>query len=182
MEEYKMTYASSEISIDNVLIAFDAETLLEVYPNPSLDPDNPTAVQNADKVIFMMTKKGDTLCGHGASELNFTAQPSDIIRWRETTLERNTGRNVQLYKYQAWAGGNLLAAPAIQPVNVTIPIPNPADPVHPTNFQKVADYLWQSTALDTGTVVYTFSFVVLKRDGTPLGYFRWDPYITITSN
>jgi hypothetical protein len=175
MEEFTM-----EINIDNVLIAFDAETILAVYPNPSLDPSNPTFVQNADKVIFMMTKKGDTLSGHGASTLNFKAQPSDIIRWRETTLERNTGRNIQLYKYQASSGADLLAAPAIQPVNVTIPIPNPTDPVHPTKFQKVADYLWQSTALDTGTVVYTFCFAVLKRDGTPLGYFKWDPAITIS--
>lgn len=177
-----MSYGNSEINIDNVLIAFDAETLLEMIPNPSLDPKNPTFIRDADKVIFMLTKRGDTISGHGASELNFIANSSDIIRWRETTLEGNTGLNVQLYNYYISKGQDLITPPSMQPISVIIPVPNPSDPGKPKNFQKVADYLWQSTALDTGNVVYTFFFAILNRDGSPLGYFSWDPYITIKNS
>lgn len=176
-----MNYASSEISIRNVLITFDAETLMELYPSPSLNPDRPTFISSSDKVIFMVTKTEDALCGQGGSNLNIKANPSDIIRWRETTLERNTGKNVQLYKYVA-SSSDLITAPAIQPVSVTIPIPNANDPLHPTKYQKIADYFWQSTVCDTGRIVYNFYFMILKRDGTVLGYFRWDPYITITNS
>ena len=172
----------SEINIDNVLIVFDAETILNTYQTPSIDPTNPTFISDADKVIFMLAKKGDTLSGHGGANLDFRAHPSDIIRWRETTLERNTGRNIQLYEYQAFSTEELITAPTIQPVSVTIPIPNPKDPLHPNKFQKVADYLWQSTVLDVGRVAYTFKFAILKRDGSPLGYFKWDPSITITNS
>jgi hypothetical protein len=173
---------SSEINIRNILIAFDAETLMDMYPHPSMDPNHPTMIQDCNKVIFMVTQKNDTLSGHGAAELDFKASPSDIIRWRETTLERNTGNNIQLYHYTAGSGTNLITPPSIQPVMVTIPIPNAADPLHPKQFQKIADYFWQATVCDTGRIVYNFSFMVLKRDGTVLGYFRWDPFITITND
>jgi nematocidal protein AidA len=173
-------YTESEISIHNVLITFDVEALMTAVPNPSKNPDNPTFVSDPNKFIFMLTKKADTLSGHGGAELDFKASPSDIIRWRETTLERNTGKNIQLYKYTSNAA-DLLTKPSIQPVLVTVPVPNPDDHLHPVQFQKISDYFWQATVLDVGRVVYRFNFMVLKRDATPLGYFTWDPFITINN-
>lgn len=174
------TYSGSQITIDNILIVFDAETIVDTYTKPSLDSTKPIGISNSNNVIFMLTKSGDALSGQGGSELNFKASPSDIIRWRETTLERNTGYNVQLYEYKASAGGDLISTPTMMPIQVTIPVPNPSNPLKPTKTQKVYDYLWQSTVLDTGRVTYTFKFEILNRDGTALGYYSWDPFVTIT--
>jgi hypothetical protein len=172
----------AEINIIDVLVTFDVETLMELHPHPSKKPDAPRIIKFPNRVIFMTTEKEDTLSGFSGGKLALKAKPSDVIRWRETTLERNTGNQVYLYQYTATTGKSLLTSPAIQPVEVTIPIPNAKDPLHPEKFQKVADYFWQATVLDVGDVVYTFSFMVMKRDGTILGYFKWDPSITITNS
>ena len=69
--------------IINVMIAFDAFSIAHRYTSASRNPDSPTQV---DHSLIYMTTRQDRIVGTSGAELNFRANPRDIIRWRETTL------------------------------------------------------------------------------------------------
>jgi hypothetical protein len=165
--------------IIDVLCIFDAEGIIDRYPSPSKDPANPTPCDHA--YIFMVTEKNNIISGNGGAELRFSAKVDDIARWRASTLSKNTGYYTQLYNFVASAGGDLLTPPNLLTTDVKIPVPNPADPPHPTELQNITGNYWQATIIKVGSVGYHWSFMILDRNGNLIGYFRWDPSITITN-
>ncbi|WP_413811403.1 AidA/PixA family protein [Streptomyces sp. OE57] len=82
--------------IINVLIAFDAYSIAKQYPDASKDYNAPTYV---DQSLIYMTARQDRVVGTSGAELNFRANPRDIIRWRETTLSLNSEYCALLYRY-----------------------------------------------------------------------------------
>lgn len=162
--------------IINVLIVFDAETILANYPG-STDSNNPRGVD--DSLIYMITRKGSALSGNAGGELNISAEVNDTIRWRETTISLDSSYSVILYKFEATQGGQLISDPVPRESTVTVPLPDPNNPLVPKK-QTISDYHWTTDILDIGNVTYRFYFMVLDRDGNPQGYYYWDPFITIT--
>lgn len=162
-------------SVINVLMAADGRTLVN-----TLDPgtaDKPTAVPTPS--IFMMVKDDNAVFGQASKELKLTARTGDIIRWRGTSLSLNGDYNIFLYAFFSLKGGDLLSTPVDLTSEITRPLPNPQDPAVPKT-QTVKDVFWQSTVLTKGEVTYAFRFMVNDRNGTPLGYYYWDPFIQIT--
>ncbi|WP_347338660.1 MULTISPECIES: AidA/PixA family protein [Bradyrhizobium] len=45
--------------------------------------------------------------------------------------------------------------------------------------QTIANYYWSSETLSIGRVPYHFNFMVVDRNCSALGYFSWDPFISI---
>ncbi|MEU6471406.1 AidA/PixA family protein [Streptomyces massasporeus] len=80
----------------NVLIAFDAATIVERNPGASRDPDAPTQV---DQSLIYMTTRHDHIVGTPGAEPNLRAEPGDSIRWRETTLSLGSDYKALLYRY-----------------------------------------------------------------------------------
>ncbi|MFI9205758.1 inclusion body family protein [Streptomyces sp. NPDC053048] len=159
--------------IVNVLISFDAFTIHKRYPNPSQNPTSPTTV--ASNLIYMTTRQ-DRVIGYPGAELNVKATPGDIIRWRETTLSLNFDYSALLYKFVPQSGGNLISPPEVRVAERVVPVPKNGT----TDFeiQEIKDHYWTTDILKTGRVQYQFYFQLL--DGkNRLGYFKWDPYITI---
>ncbi|WP_149826025.1 AidA/PixA family protein [Streptomyces tailanensis] len=89
----------------NVLIAFDAATIVEQNPNASRNPDAPTY---ADHSLIYMTTRHDHIVGTSGAELNLRAEPGDSIRWRETTLSLGSDYKALLYKYVSSDTGHQL--------------------------------------------------------------------------
>ncbi|MFI9587202.1 inclusion body family protein [Streptomyces sp. NPDC052236] len=160
----------------NVLIAFDAATIVEQYPNASKNPDAPTQV---DHNLIYMTTRQDHIIGTSGAELNLRAKPGDFIMWRETTLSLNKEYKALLYKYVS-TDHDLIDPPKIQVFPVTYPLPKKGAEGRPEfGTQKYQDHRWLTSVNDTGKVTYHFYFQILDNDLKLKGYFQWDPFITI---
>lgn len=169
--------------IDTIMV-FDAKSIIQDYPNPSQDSNNPTFI-NA-KYIYMVTKADDALNGNAGGELNIKAKTGDILRWRETTVSMDKDYSAICYAFVPTAGGGLITTPEAQEIKVTIDIPNPdAAPTGgwpiAVKTEKVDDFYWQCTAKDEGQLTYHFRFMILDDDENLVGYFHWDPFVTINS-
>jgi len=112
---------------------------------------------------------------HGAGE--FTAHTTDTIRWRETT----PGVNYESIIYGFQDNATLISTPQLFLSTVSVPVPNPTNPLEPTE-QTVSDYFWNSVVLQPGELVYHFKFMVVDRKGGIQGYYQWDPFISISQN
>ncbi|HEY3362844.1 MAG TPA: inclusion body family protein [Methanosarcina sp.] len=167
------------MGIIDVLASIDTETILKNYP-PSLDPNNPKFVPNNPILIFMVTKKENAIDGQAGNELTLGAETGDVIRWRATSLSLNSDSEVILYKFVADPGQQLIDDPKPLSITISDPLPNKNDPINPTT-QTIQSYFYNSTVLNPGNLVYHFYFLIVDRHGNKLGYYWWDPYITITS-
>lgn len=159
----------------NVMIAFDAFSIAKRYPSASRNPDAPTQV---DHELIYMTTRHDRIVGTSGAELNFRANPRDIVRWRETTLSLNSEYSALLYRYVS--GDPLISTPRIVVGDGTYPMPKEGSDGRPEFVtQDYEDHYWEADVRKTGRVTYRFYFQVLDSDLKPVGYFQWDPFITI---
>lgn len=177
---------SSDIDI---LCAIDAQTILENYPSPSNDPNNPTSINN--DLVYMTVKQGSAVTGNGTGELNVQATIGDSLRWRETTLSVNFENSVQFYNFVS-SSQNLITLPpdlvggvqadgSLSTVDEAMPKHvSGAPPWLPTSVNPTPFHFWQSTTESQGSVTYHWQFLIADRTGTVLGYFQWDPFITIS--
>lgn len=160
--------------IIDVMVVFDAETIVKkVSPGTEQSP-----AYCPHDLIHMVTNSGNVISGNAGAELNIAAQVGDGIRWRKTTLSFNTNYRVILYKFVATGGQDLISPPQPILVNVKVPLPDPADPTNPST-QVIKQDFWQCISFMEGRVMYHFYFMIMDRDQNVLGYYWWDPYITI---
>ena len=162
--------------IINVIIVADAESIIEVYGGNN---NSNTPQQIDPKYIHMVVKEADAISGQGGGELNISARVEDSIRWRETTLSLNAEYSSFLYKFSTNDEG-LISTPFPIEATRTVPRPDPEDPLNPQT-QEIHDYHWSCEVTRVGQVTYQFSFMILDRNGEKLGYYRWDPFITISN-
>ncbi|MDT0609114.1 inclusion body family protein [Streptomyces lancefieldiae] len=162
----------------NVLIAFDAATIVEQNPNASRNPDVPTYV---DQNLIYMTTRHDHIVGTSGAELNLRAEPGDTIRWRETTLSLGSDYKALLYRYVSNDRDHtLIRTPEIEVVDGVYPLPKEGSEGSPDFMtQKYEDHYWRTTVKSVGQVVYHFYFQILDRHRQLKGYYQWDPFITI---
>ncbi|AUA15443.1 MULTISPECIES: inclusion body family protein [Streptomyces] len=159
----------------NVLIAFDASSIAERYPDASKDPESPTQV---DQSLIYMTTRQDHVIGTSGAELNFRANPRDIIRWRETTLSLNSEYSALLYRYVSY--DPLISKPRVVISDGTYPLPKEGATDQPDfGTQDYEDHYWEADVNKVGQVTYHFYFQLLDSGQELVGYFQWDPFITI---
>ncbi|MDB6183168.1 inclusion body family protein [Paracoccus fistulariae] len=163
-------------SIIDILMVIDAETLLASGATGTADAPAPVGAD----LIWLIVRSGNAVFGQGSKELKITAKTMDTLRWRCTSMSLNAAYSGMLYKFFALKGGSLISKPQPLDAQVTTPLPNPADPTQP-GAQTITSAFWSATVLAQGEVTYTFCFMILDRTGKPLGYFKWDPFISITT-
>lgn len=172
---------SDGIQVIDVLVVVDEDTISSKY-KPGTQ-DNPTVISN--ELVYMVVRSDKASGGQAGAELTIAAQTEDIIRWRETTLSLNGENSAILYKFvpakaqDDKPGHDLIRKPRPILAELKTPLPNEEDPTKPTT-QTVQDYFWQSTVLRAGNLTYHFWFMLVHRDGTIKGHYRWDPHIVIT--
>jgi hypothetical protein len=165
----------------DVLVVFDAATILANHPNPSQNSGSPTPVGDG---IFMIVDAAHAAGDQAGTELTVNAETGDTIRWRESTLA-STDYEALLYGFASEQRPNtpqqpLITTPTPILITVTEPFPNPATPAVPQT-QTVQDYFWNCTVENAGSLTYQFQFMLISREGAVQGYFTWDPFINITS-
>lgn len=170
-----MTDTANESIID-ILMVIDAETLLATVPPGTVAVPAPVGAE----LIWLLVRSGNAVFGQGTKELKINAKTMDTLRWRCTTTSLNAAYTGMLYKYFALRGDDLLSTPVPLTAQVTTPLPNPADPLHPAR-QTINSSFWSATVLAEGEVTYAFCFMIMDRDGKFLGAYKWDPFISITS-
>lgn len=159
----------------DVLIAFDALSIAKQYPDASRNPEAPTQV---DYGLIYMTTRHDRVVGTSGAELNFRANPRDIIRWRETTLSLNSEYSALLYRYVS--GDALIGKPRVVISDGTYVMPKDGAVDSPDfTTQDYQDHYWEADVSKVGQVTYHFYFQILDSDQQLIGYFQWDPFITI---
>jgi len=117
--------------------------------------------------------------GQASKELKISVKTLDAIRWRSTTLSLNSANFCLLYDFKLVSGDNIISTPEPLLAEVTTPLPDLSDPLK-FKKQKIQNYYWNSSAVKKGEATYTFYFIILDRDNTPLGYYYWDPFIQVS--
>jgi nematocidal protein AidA len=161
----------------DVMITIDSATIVAVYGRNN-DPNNPRNVDQ--KYIYMVTAQPNAFSGNGGGELDLKVRVNDNIRWRETSITAGSDQQILLYKFVSTDPRNELITPPFPVVTYpTVPFPDPNNPARPVP-TKITDFFWQCTVRNTGRVTYHFQFMVTDRDCNVLGYYQWDPFITIS--
>ncbi|MDH6705453.1 hypothetical protein P3T27_002163 [Kitasatospora sp. MAA19] len=163
--------------IINALIAFNADDILTDYPPQGTTPENPKTVSADDKYIYMMVKQANIIGSSGAN-LNLQAEVGDVIRWRETSFSFDANYSVLLYKYVG-TDDNLISPPHHLTPDSNLPYltGQAGDPAFKS--QTVTGHYWTADVLKKGRENYHFSFEIINREGRALGYYSWDPALTI---
>jgi hypothetical protein len=172
--------------IINIEMVFDTQTILAKYPNPSQNSSAPTGIAHSD--VYMVTQSifvADPKT-QATADLNIKADVDDIIRWRGLSLSDNVSQSVIPYKIQMFSGTQVTTIPVPSEAHPWVPVPNQnpdksVDPLHYTA-QKLPDYYLQCNVTDSGTEGYQVWFYITQESGstaTVLGYFYWDPTITV---
>ncbi|MBS9438900.1 hypothetical protein EAE91_17665 [Photorhabdus noenieputensis] len=167
------------MAIINVLVAFDAKTILKKY-SLSMQPDSPTLIDGND--IYMITTRDHVVSEQSGSELNIKAEVEDVIHWREASVSIPE-YSVILYHFNASSGGSLIDKPQPDIIpRVMVPMPSKDENGNIIiELVPTQDYYWSANVLSAGSVTYQFWFQVVDRRGNTLGYGRWDPFITISN-
>ncbi len=176
------------MSTVNILVAVNAEQLAQKVADGALHAgtmSSPTSLGSwgsSDAFIAMITQSQYAVTGQGQSELNVTASSGDVIRWMITGFDFGTDYSVYVYSSN-FNPSNDIASTVYMNLQANEFLPPSGDttqaPVAVTNHIYVA----QSTVSgNSGTQIqYTMSFAVYDNKAKRnLGYFVWDPFITIS--
>jgi hypothetical protein len=173
--------------IINIEIVVDAQAILDDYPEPSQDPSQPTAI--ARDAVYLITEYAhvSNAATHATADLAIDAEVDDVIRWRGLSLSDNVSHRIIPYRIVKLAGAEVTTSPAPIAVRSWVPIPNQnpdrsVDPLECTA-QQLPVYYMGCIVTNTGTERYRVAFYITEQikgnDTRTLGYFHWDPSVTV---
>ncbi|MGY4815644.1 AidA/PixA family protein [Pseudomonas chlororaphis subsp. piscium] len=161
----------------HLLLIVDAETLLSRYPQPSQDPDDPTAIDQG----FMFTLGGAHLPNGSDTDdaLNLIASIGQVFHLRGRTIALRAEHSVLIYKI-AIGGAEVLSQPEllVKP-DQDIPaldLENPDQPI----CHQADDHFWRVTHLKPGVETCEISFMLVDTQCQVLGYFKREIEVTLT--
>lgn len=169
----------------DILCVVDAATLAAKVANGQLPAGSlnaPTSLgsySQSDVYVFMITENCYVVNEQAQSELTIQCDVGDNIRWTITNPGAGVEYSSILYNFQSAAIGTYVTQPICLPLAVNLYINNPSNPTSATPIAYTSS-AWQTTALQAcNSVQYSWSFQVLNQQGIVIGYFQWDPFITI---
>ncbi|MCA8032413.1 inclusion body family protein [Burkholderia arboris] len=182
-----MSQILSTYNIVDVLTAFDVEKILG-YQKPgkqlSQDPTRPTLLpSNGYDEVYMITTDRNVISGQAGSNLSMRVEVNDIVRWRTVSLTDVADYQcfIHTFKFLSVASPNdpPLSQPTFEHTYPSEPDPAPGWPNNGVKERPGSDFYWQATARSQGSATYTFVVAMYQRNGELVGYFQWDPSITI---
>ena len=174
--------------IVDVLTVIDVDTIIQYYnekghPDISTNRNQPTALSYdlAQKTIHMTAKFSNGLQHQGTGDLYLPVGVGDVIRWRATDISRNLGTAVILDKFNILSSTppGIIAQPRLTPITDNVSSLNPNNPNGPPIPQMITVNSWEATAEARGTVLYTWSFIIVDRFNKVVGCCIWDPTLNI---
>ncbi|RYZ16412.1 MAG: hypothetical protein EOO70_04515 [Myxococcaceae bacterium] len=169
----------------NVLVVVDAESIYQAYQGQfSTDSNRPVSLGERTPFIYMFVRQDEMLSGQATDDLTIAVNTNNNIRWRITSLTGNTRYSVALNACTILRGVDCITQPILIEPTVSVPLPSVNGyQVSVDRFQQYKDAYFQATAVNASPtpVSYQFSFALANNDGNILGYFSWDPKISITA-
>ncbi len=177
----------------DVITVVDCELLASaiqigaIRPGSFSSPTNLGSYSSSDNYIYMISRNGSVNNNQAKSELSIKVNPGDTIRWAMTSFESNADYTPYLYNSHFNPSTSLSGMRFLSlQLNTYLPPVGAYDNGDPNldNSQGVPTraVVGQTDVLQSGSQIqYTMSFkVVNNMNGQPLGYFTWDPFITIS--
>ncbi|CAI0890833.1 inclusion body family protein [Serratia entomophila] len=175
----------SSNSIVNVIVVIDTDALVEAYngKNPSQDPNSPTGINHS--YAYMVVTSQQVIGGSGTADLNFKANVGDVIRWTGTSESNNFDASVLIYGLPQFGGGTqVFSNPTFKMYTRSSMLPA-QNTIFPVTYSNQTYWFIQADISNTGTENYCIQFGLYYRpsggDQQLLGYFYWDPAITISN-
>ena len=168
----------------DILCTIDAETLVDMVKEGKIAAgsiESPTSLGSwgsSDLYIYMITEKNFVVNNQAKSELKISTRIGDNVRWKIDCPSNS--QSCILYSFRAGQGAELLTPPQLMDLHEIKYINDQATTIKEVH---VEDSVWQSTVVNTGDVQYSWSFqLVDNTNGKVIGYFTWDPFISICEN
>lgn len=171
----------------NVLVVIDTEYVKTHYPNPSQDPANPTGIDHASQFMICTDPRG-VISGQGTADLDFRANPGDVVSFAGESIYANSDDAVIVYGIKYWKGDNVFnpfvvntvkRTGAVQP-NTNSPTGNGLPAVQmPTTFITLDSKI---SGAGTEGFFVLFGLYALDANGeiqNLVGYYYWDPTVTV---
>jgi hypothetical protein len=162
--------SSSGTTANNVLLIVDAESLLSHYPQPSLEPQDPTVIEKG--FVLAMGGSATEKNIENDSIIALCADNGKTFHIRGRTISLLAEHSVVFYKLSIGDAGVLSTPELIVHGNLTVPAPDPANPTEPGS-HKADDHYWQCEQLASGVEKCELSFMLIDKNCEALGYFSW---------
>lgn len=177
------------MALINILVAVNASELAGRLADGSMKPGSVGAPTNlgawsgSDVFVSMITQNSYVSSNQGGSELDVKANSGDSIRWTVSTFDGDTDYTAFLYNGSFNIPTGITALTYFN-MHTSVYLPSGSDPVNgtPTLFHNNA-YATQGTVIEGGQKLqYTLSFKLVNNStGAVIGYFSWDPFISISN-
>ena len=152
-----------------------------IQPGTQSSPTNLGAYTSSDVYISMTAQNNVVVNDGGGSELTVAANSGDTLRWSMQTFDSNSDYTAYLYAGSFNPSTNI--SPLIYlPVTTSSYLPTSSNPLAPPSLVHNSVYFAQGTVLTPGKQIqYTLSFTLVNNsDGAIVGYFSWDPFISVS--
>jgi len=169
----------------NVLITVDADALANQLKDGKIQKgtqDAPTPLgsySQSDVYITMISQSGNVINNtQGQSELSIKCNSGDTIQWAITTFTNNFDYSVSLYN------GSFSPADAMNPLTYNSSqaknyLPNSSHIL--TQYTNQVAVAQAQVAEVNKQITYNLSFQLVNNStGNIIGYFMWDPFITVS--
>ena len=170
--------SASVVTVSNVLLIVDAESLLSRYPQPSLESQNPTVIE--DGFIFPVTSSTTTQSAENDSKITLTASNEKVFHIRGRTVSLLTEHTVVFHDLTVDDAGVLSPPKLIVHSDQTVPAPDPANPTQPGS-HSADDHYWECSQLSAGVTACELNFMLINQRCEVLGYFSWKTEVTLSA-
>ncbi|WP_460148325.1 AidA/PixA family protein [Pseudomonas sp. S2_A02] len=170
--------SASVVTANNVLLIVDAESLLSRYPQPSLEPQKPTVIE--DGFIFAISDTMTTQNAKSDSKITLTANNGKVFHIRGRTVSLLAEHSVVFHNISVSDTGILSPPKLVVHDEQTVPAPDPANPTQPGS-HKADDHYWECSQLTPGVATCELSFMLINPRCEALGYFSWKTEVMLST-
>lgn len=179
--------AQNNLAQVNVLVVIDTAYTVKNYPNPSTDPEDPTAVDDNSQYMICSGRSRGIVGEQGAADLELSANAGDVASFTGISISGNTDAAVILYGIRPREGEkvfNLSDQKKVASRRSVMPDPTKPNGLPPTHHHSIsyAQHKVMIGQAGKGSFYVDFAVYILAKDGQTqklYGYFSWNPSVTV---
>jgi hypothetical protein len=166
-----------------ILTVVDCQSVIDkVGGNDNFGKANPVNLGSygtSDLYLYMLTTQSFVVSEQGQSELTVKAQVGQSVQWAMTCIGAGTQYNVIIQGITP-SPATAISTPFSLPLTTERYVSAPDGT--PTA-ESYKEYLMQATVenVGTGSIQYYVNFTIVDTSGNTLGYYQWDPFISVTN-
>ncbi|UVL01280.1 inclusion body family protein [Pseudomonas sp. B21-048] len=170
--------SADAVTANSVLLIVDAESLLSRYPQPSLDPQKPTVIEDGFIFAISATTAAQNIIND--SKIILTTNNGKVFHIRGRTVSLLAEHTVVFHNMTVHDTGILSPPKLIVHGDQTVPSPDPSNPTQPGS-HSADDHYWECSQLSTGAATCELSFMLINQRCEAVGYFSWKTEVTLSA-